>query len=161
MSRIVLEHSKVKHRSLLSATGRFVLMIVSKDRFLLFFFCRRSLCMYLFVSVSWSITLRRQCWNTFTIESTCQPQALFKLAVSVCTNCKCKCFFCCLESNYWGYPFENNIFYNFLEFIGILGINTFEIIWASEGGLSIFSQQKSNRNVIERRLSMSACAVKS
>lgn len=77
--RIVLERSTGKHRSLPSATGRFVLMMFSKDRFFFsfFFFCLRSSCIYLFASISWRITLTRECRNTFTIESTCQPQLMF------------------------------------------------------------------------------------
>lgn len=47
--RIVLELSTGKHRSLPSATGRFVLMIFSKVSFIfLFFFGLRPSCMYFF-----------------------------------------------------------------------------------------------------------------
>lgn len=107
--RIVLELSTGKHRSLPSATGRFVLMIFSKVSFIYLFLAWVLRACIFFVSVCWRIMLRRQCTNTFTIEPTCHPEASFKLAVSVCNNCKFKCFFYCLESSYWEYPFEDNI----------------------------------------------------
>lgn len=86
--RILVERSTGKHRSLPSATGRFVLMICSRvpsffpSPPVFFSLCLRALCMYLFVQISWCITMRQQSRRTFSIESTCQPQAAFVSAVT-------------------------------------------------------------------------------
>lgn len=81
--RIVLELSTGKHRSLPSAAGRFVLMIFSKVRFIFFFWPEAFVHVVFFVSVCGRIMLRRQCTNTFTIESTCHPRSFLQI------SCKC------------------------------------------------------------------------